>query len=56
MVSYLNTMQRMDVVIRQDTIFAEQSISKAVEAPKRWSRYLATLWIGAGLVETAASF
>jgi hypothetical protein len=58
MVSYLNTMQGVDVVSRYNTVFAEQCISKAIQASKSRSKALLTLalCIGAGFVEAATSF
>jgi hypothetical protein len=49
-------MQGIDVVSRYNAFLAKQTISKAIQASKSWSRTLITIHIRTGIVETAASF
>lgn len=57
MVSYLNTMQGIDVMSWYNTFLAEQSISEAIQASKCRSRarLALALCIGTGFVEAATS-
>ena len=55
MVSYLNTMQGINVVRRYNTFLAKQSISKAIQASKSRSRTLLTLCIGAAIASVEAT-